>query len=299
MKNTFIFIIALHWMVPIWSQQFDSLELATFRAAEDTLEVLADGMLNDKQEERLYFCEKFITQLVKTLKIPHSYHYSFNHFDNISILASGDDRFRIFTWQLEVEKGEYRYYGAIQMNNKNLKLFPLIDRSFNLENSEMLITTHDKWYGAVYYKIFPFMKDRVAHYMLFGYDSNDYLTRIKLLDVLSFDGEGNPRFGSEVFKYPNTIRNRVLINFTADANIRLNFDDKLGMIVFDHLITDTDPDDNRMVPDGSYSGFKYEQGYWVFVEKIFDEVSESPPHEFPLPEEKLKLAKPDSSKQKY
>ena len=279
--------------------QLDSLNLVTFRAYEDTLEVLADGMLNDKEEERLYFCEKFIKHLVTTLKIPGSFQYDFKNFENISILSSGDDQFRVFTWQLEVAQGEYRYYGAIQLNQKELHLIPLIDRSFSLENLETISVSNDQWYGAVYYNIMPFVHDGKPAYMLFGYDTHDYYNRKKILDVLTFDDKGNALFGAPVFYFPNdVVQNRLILTFAASANIRLNFDKKLGMIVFDHLINDS-ASSNQMVPDGSYSGFQYKDGQWNFIEKIFDQVSEKPPHEVPLAEEKLKLVKPDPNKKKY
>ena len=292
----FLFLIFLTFSV---DAQLDSLQ-AVFRSQEDTLEVLADGMLNDKEEERLYFCEKFIKKLVSTLKIQGSYQYEFENFENISILPSGDDQFRIFTWQLEVAQGEYRYYGAIQLNHKELQLIPLIDRSFNLENIETATVSNEEWYGAVYYNIMPFVHDNKTAYMLFGYDTNDYFNRKKILDVLTFDEQGKAHFGTPVFHYPDgIIHHRVILTFAANANIRLNFDKKLGMIVFDHLINDSDVSSAQMVPDGSYSGFKFDEGKWNFVEKIFDQVSEKPPHEVPLTEEKLKLVKPDPNKRKY
>lgn len=284
------------------SAQLDTSQMSQLRAYEDTLEVLADGMMLEQVEERMYYCEQFIKKLVTTLKVPYSYYYDFENFQNISILSSGDDQFRIFTWQLQIAKGDYRYYGAIQMNQKGLKLIPLIDRSFNMQNPETEQVSNEAWYGAVYYHIIPFVYDNKPAYMLFGYDSNDYFNRIKLLDVLTFDESGVPNFGAPVFQYPDNItHNRFMLTFAADAQIRLNFDPKLGMIVFDHLINDGDEAsmETRMVPDGSYSGFRYDDGQWLFVEKIFDQVSEKPPHEVPLPEEKLGLVKPDPTKKKY
>ena len=299
MKKSPFLIFLLFFSVQIMAQ-LDSTQLAIFRAHEDTLEILADGMLNDQEEERLFYCEKFITQLVGALKVPDSYLYEFKNFQNISILPSGDDQFRIFTWQLEVATGEYRYYGAIQYNQQELALIPLIDRSFNISNPEIEVLTNDQWFGAVYYNIMPFEHNRQPAYLLFGYDSHDYLNRRKILDVLTFDEDSTAVFGAPVFHYSDElIHHRVLLTFAASANIRLNFDDKLGMIVFDHLIKDSDETTNQMVPDGSYSGFKYESGKWNFIEKIFDQVSDAPPHEVPLPEEKLKLVKPDPTKRKY
>lgn len=278
--------------------QVDTAKLETFRVYEDTLEVLADGIVSENKEERLAYCELFIKHLVKTLKLSDSYSYDFKYFENISILPSGDEQFKIFTWQLEVEEGDYRYYGAIQMNDTTLKLFPLIDRSFKMKNPEQVRVSNDNWYGTVYYNILPFFYNNKPHYLLFGYDMHDYYNRRKVLDILYFDDQGNPLFGAPVFKYADVLKHRFLLEFTGDANVRLNFDDKLGMVVFDHLIL-REGSQSVYVPDGSYSGFKYIDDLWIFQEKIFDQVSAKPPHEVPLTEERLKLAKPDTTRRKY
>jgi hypothetical protein len=51
----------------------------------------------------------------------------------MSILSPPDSSFRIFTWQLFVNDSTYRHYGAIQMNQKELKLFALRDKSFEMD----------------------------------------------------------------------------------------------------------------------------------------------------------------------
>ena len=269
-----------------------------FRAHEDTLEVLADGIVKETQEERMAYCELFIKHLVKTLKLKNSFDYEFKYFENISVLPSGDDQFRIFTWQLEVQEGEYRYYGAIQMKDSMLNLRPLIDRSFNLQDPLTTTVSNDEWYGVVYYKALPFSFDDRPHYLLFGYDMYDFYNRRKVLDVLYFDDEGNPLFGAPVFQYTDRTENRFILEFAGSAQVRLNFDDKLGMVVYDNLVL-REGSVNSYVPDGSYQGFQYKNDIWVHNEKIFGEVSDKPPHEVPLAEERLKMVKPDTSRYRY
>ena len=269
--------------------------LMVFRLHEDTLEVLADGIIKETQEERLAYCELFIKHLVKTLKLKNSFDYEFKYFENISVVPSGDDQFRIFTWQLEIEEGEYRYYGAIQMIYTILRLHPLIDRSFNISDPRQATVSNDEWYGVVYYKIIPFFYQDRSHYLLFGYDMHDFKNRKKILDVLYFDDGGNPFLGAPVFRFKDRTDSRFLLDFAGSAQVRLNFDDKLGMIVYDHMVL-KEGSENTYVPDGSYQGFKYIDQTWVHTEKIFGEVSANPPHEVPLAEERLKMMKPDTSR---
>jgi hypothetical protein len=44
------------------------------------------------------------------------------------------------------------------------------------------------------------------------------------------------------------------------------------MIVYDHLISETNEPDKvyTYVPDGDYQGFKWDNGKWVQVDKVFD-----------------------------
>ena len=44
------------------------------------------------------------------------------------------------------------------------------------------------------------------------------------------------------------------------------------MIVFDHLISESDEPEkkNTYIPDGSYEGFKWVNGQWLHVDKVFD-----------------------------
>ena len=44
------------------------------------------------------------------------------------------------------------------------------------------------------------------------------------------------------------------------------------MIIFDHLISETDQPEKKdtYIPDGDFEGFKWLNGQWVHVDKVFD-----------------------------
>ena len=62
------------------------------------------------------------------------------------------------------------------------------------------------------------------------------------------------------------------MEYKKEANTMLNYDPELDMIVFDHLISETEEPEkkNTYIPDGSYEGFKWKDGQWVHVDKVFD-----------------------------
>jgi len=253
---------------------------------EDTLGVLGYAIVNDSIEaERFAACRVFITTLVRTLKIENSFKYPFEQLRSVSILTPPDSSFRIFTWQLFVNDSTYRYYGTIQMNERKLKLYPLIDRSFEMPKfpgNETL--PPDRWYGALYFNLRQFDGRQGRKYLLFGYDAIDFFERRKLLDVLSFDKEGNPVFGAPVFEKPDAPpEHRICLQYSADAKVKLNWDEQYQMIIYDHLIPFPSPygRDMTQVPDGSYDGYKFEKGRWKYVDKVFDDKQKDVP--FPEP----------------
>lgn len=264
-----------------------SLEAAQqLQGLEDTLGVLGYAIVNDSIEaERFAACRVFITTLVRALKIENSFKYPFERMQSVSILTPPDSSFRIFTWQLFVNDSTYRYYGSIQMNERSLKMYPLIDRSFEMErfpSSEELPA--DRWYGALYFNLRQFDTRQGRRYLLFGYDAFEFFEKRKLLDVLSFNKEGKPVFGAPVFEKPDVPPDlRVYVQYSADAKVKLNWDEQYKMILFDHLIPFPSPYGREMtnVPDGSYDGYRFEKGRWKYVDKVFDDKQKDVP--FPEP----------------
>lgn len=255
---------------------------------EDTLQVLSVLMVTDSVEKnRFAAVRKMIPTLVKALQVPNSYSYSFDKLRSISVQYAPDSTFRIFTWQLFVDENTYRYYGAIQMNRKELVLHPLIDRSFEIDQNLMQAELPaDKWYGSLYYNLMQLDHENGPRYILLGYDQYSLYRRRKVMDVLHFDSEtGKPVFGAPVIPIANGNKlHRLVLEYSAEAKVRFNYDPNLELIVFDHLI----PMEGRFgegqvnVPDGSYQAYRIEDGQLTFVDKVFDQVSEQPPREEPV-----------------
>lgn len=250
---------------------------------EDTLGYLSYLIVNDSLEEsRFRAVNKFIPTLVKALKVKNSFDYPFERLKSISIQYPADSTFRIFTWQLYVNENDYRYFGAIQMNSEELKLFPLIDRSFDVEDIEHQVLSPEQWYGALYYNIEQFDTPRGKKYLLFGFDGYRFFTKRKVVDVLTFQNDkavfGAPVFVSDGGENAFLPKNRLSYTYSAEASVKLNYDEHLGLIVGDHLIETTTSHANQgpvKLPDGSYEGYKLTDGKWVYVEKIFTHVYEN------------------------
>ena len=165
------------------------------------------------------------------------------------------------------------------MNTKNgdLKLFPLIDRSLLIENIQDTITSNNWWIGAIYYKILMHEINQKKLYTLLGYDEHNRSSTRKLIEILSFDASGLPVFGSPLFVYSNdsirkATQSRFFIEYKKNVTASIKYDDELGMIIYDHLISESNEDKRyeTYVPDGDYEAFKWINGKWLHMSKPFD-----------------------------
>ena len=252
---------------------------------EDTLALLSYAIVNDSlPEHRFGACREFILKLKTALKTEHSFEYAFDRIKSASFLYPPDSSFRMITWQLYVDKDEYRYYGAIQFKSKELKLFPLIDRSFELEGDlEQMTCAPNEWYGSLYYNMKEVKKGKNKYYLLFGYDGYQFFSKRKVLDVLHFQ-DGKPVFGAPVFVHespnrPAFTKNRIMMEYSAEVGAKLNYDAALEKVMMDHLISMPSPHGNGIAnyPDGSYEGFELgKDGLWHHVSKVFHQVQDEP-----------------------
>lgn len=232
-------------------------------------------------EQRVVADSLFTREFVKLLKTNYSYYYPFDSVITVSILYPPDSSFRIFTWQLVVNENSVRQHGAIQMNTKDgsLKLFPLIDKSATIQNLTDTITSNRAWIGALYYKLIPVKAGDKNIYTLLGYDENNLRTNRKVIEILTFENN-EPVFGGNYFVIadgklqPKPIA-RYIMEFKRDAGPRLTYDNDLNLIIMEHLISESNEPDKKytLVGDGDYEGFKWNNGRWYYINKIFNEVT--------------------------
>ncbi len=278
--------------------------MARLLAYEDSLMVLGDSLVGARRyEDREAACVAFIPTLVKALKTPGSFDYPFDRVRSLSVVRSDDERFRVFTFQMMLWDRTYRYFGAIQFADEDLKLRPLIDGSLFMTDS-MALTRQldpDNWYGALYYGMTMRKYKGERYYFLLGFDGQDMFSSRKLVDVLHFDKEGRVHFGAPMLEVPEptltdaefemglkpkersgpaAFTHRFFLEYKTEASASLRYDPELELIVFDHLIPENPLSAgirSTYVPDGTYEGFRWEKGEWRYVEKVFTQTQAAPP----------------------
>lgn len=252
------------------------------RGMEDSLKLYSKQMVFAQDASTRFYADSvFIKKFVQALKVPGSFSYPFDSVKTVSKLYPPDSSFRIYTWQIQKDESYFRQYGAIQMRSADgtLNLFPLFDQSDYASIPTDSVRTNKNWIGAIYYQVVMKEFNGRKYYTLIGLDDNDFTSTKKWIEVLYFDANGQPVFGGDFFVYKNEPNKpappvaRFCLEFKKDAKARLNYDKELDLIIFDHLVSELPGDDSKynLISDGDYEGFKWSNGRWIHVVKIFAE----------------------------
>lgn len=273
------FFIGLSFFSNIQSQSILASDVELLKKKQDSLSDIGINMVESTEAGDRFRADSLFTRLlVRSLKTPNSFYFSFDSIQTISKIYAPDSSFRIFTWQVSKDENTHRRHGAIQMrtNNGNLKLYPLVDRSFIIENQQDTITNNEWWIGSIYYKIIKKEFQGKPFYTLLGYDENSIRSTKKRVEVLQFNESGTPVFGGNYFNFqkdsiPRKNQARFWIEYKKNANARILFDEELDMIIFDNLISESNEPLKKftLIPDGDYQGFKWINGQWQHINKVF------------------------------
>lgn len=259
-----------------------------FTSVEEDLAYHADIMVNTTQaQHRFKAANLFRDQFETMLNTPGSYEHDFESLKWISKLVSEDNRFRIFSWIVADKDVVSSTYGYIQFaDGKVITLKDTGEMSTDLEYEQ---NDPETWFGALYYHIMPFDNSGKTDYILFGYRQLAKYDKVKVLDVLSIEGDevtfGKELFVKEIEDSRDEVRSRLLLTYSADANATLNYNESMEMIVHDNLIPRMGRIEGQgptQLPDGSFVGYKKLDEKWVYVDKIFNQTSETAPRPMPV-----------------
>lgn len=259
---------------------------------EDSISAVAERMWSsDDASERKAASSQVVSLLGKALALPKSLDYPFDSLKFVSVQRDPGLAFRIFTWQVDLGNGRYQRHGVLQTGGREPKVIPLNDRSEVVVRPESHSAGKDEWVGLVYYRIVPFRKKGKPHWLLFGFANRDANTLRKIVDVLRFDDLGEPVFGAPLFEFSSEndeaprMQNRLVLEYDARSKVKLNWDESMDMILYDHLMPFADarsPGTLVFIPDGTYEGFKLGKGVWKHVSKLETKAMDEAPVDFPV-----------------
>lgn len=274
-----LLILVLAVPAMAFSQKITSSDLKKLRAKEDTLSDYSFFLNTDSlTADRMVSDSTFTKILVRALQVKNSFYYPFDSVRGVSKIYAPDTSFRIFSWVISYDDYYARQRGAIQLRTADgsLKLIPLRDVSEFTDKPLDSIRTRGNWIGAMYYNIVKTQHKGKSYYTLFGFDNHSAMSSMKWIEVLSFNEKNEPVFGGPFFSYekdslPKKPQYRYGIEFKKGARVLVNYVDELQMILVDHLVSENDDPDNAWtyIPDGDQEGFKWENGKWMHIDKVF------------------------------
>ncbi len=211
--------------------------------------------------------DSIILELEDWLYQSESFSHGFDTLTMIGNILSDDKKVRVLSWNLPYNDGTSDYFGYIQhVSGKEIEVIKLnFDPSMiNIPEGQSLMPK--QWYGALYYQIVDVKHGGHKYYTLLGFIPDNIFTHKKIIDILTLNEMGLFQFGAPVFQMKNGIKNRVIFEYSARLVMMLRYNEKMDMIVYDHLSPSSPNYKGRFQfygPDMSYDGLQFKKGFWV------------------------------------
>lgn len=229
-------------------------------------------------EERDSINNLIIQSLKEELSTWDGFYYQWDALEMIGRVSSDDNSVKIFTWYLQYSEKSYKYFGLVAYHEKKFPLgeevynvVELKDHSTGIKDPENKLLSSEQWYGAVYYNLETFTHRRNSWYALIGFDFNDNFSNKKIIEILSIDKKGKILFGEDIHLGEEKDLKRVIFEYSSKVAMMVNYDERLDMIVYDHLRPYQpffEGNYRFYAPDGSYDGLRFEKGEFYREEDL-------------------------------
>ena len=280
------------WYIPVSGQDFKRI-----KQSEDTLASILTAINQTPDDSlRRMLNTTFCDILHEALMLPGADHYPFHSLKTLVKISSPDDKLTIYHWNLPSNQGKHAYFGFIKMLNREpAAVYPLKDMADSILLPETAYLDQYHWFGALYYKIIPCLSnDGKPFYTLLGWSGKDGLVTRKIIEALTFDEKGGPRFGLPVFPDNGEGKmTRIIYRFSASTSMSLKYEDQtirydkkwnpkkrdfefktkmIKMIVCDRLVP-LDPNlegqyQFYIAAGDVFDGFEFKNGYWILLKDI-------------------------------
>ena len=247
----------------------------TYELVGQTASFYADAMINALEPaHRVYAAEKFDSLFAERISQDNSFTDGLEDLPYVSNQSAEDGAFRILSWQVDAGEGKFNYVGYVQLSDGALHRFDSATGRAGHKVDDM--TNITDWSGGLVYKI---LSAEDGNYML-TFRMLDAFTKVKTLEPLMISDEevhiGKPgtfdadRRGSSA---------RIALVHSADSNAQITYEPASQRFIFDHLIAvqgRLEGQGPTYVPDGSYKAFEYQDGNWVYIDKLYNQTNDGP-----------------------
>jgi hypothetical protein len=259
-------------LIPVYSIGPEPLSLP--QAEIKLKELFAQLTSGHTDLEKSIVADSIANFLNTTLQLPGSFEYAFQTLGALGNITTHDQRLRIFTWNVPASDGTNTYYGFLQYlpeKDDAIRVYRLTDARSSVPDPAMVTLTRENWYGCLIYEVVEKKQDGITWYTLLGYNPENIFLSKKVVDLLWFNDLHEPVFGKPVFHYQKRMQCRIVFEYSAKVSMSLKWNDKMDMIVYDHL-SPAQPsyagNYQYYGPDLSFDGLRFDKGIWESVEDI-------------------------------
>lgn len=228
-KKFFIITISLTGLM--WSSHTATAQdKALFTAMQNEMLPLVEKIYNAPTDNERYNAnEQFAELLSDALHQENSFFWSWDFGKSVSVLTSSDKQFRIITWPVLRDDGEYECFGLLQSWNEKKEeydVYVLNDKSDEAISAEESVFGPENWYGCVYQDLIEIKHEGRIYYTLLGWTRVDALTQRQVIEPLAFKGtNGEPVFGQPVFRRDKN-RRRLILEYASTAMVNLRYENQ-------------------------------------------------------------------------
>ena len=148
----------------------------------------------------------------------------------MSVLTSSDRQFRIITWPVVRDNGEYECFGFVQSWNdktEHYDVYVLNDKSDEIISANEVVLSPENWLGCVYQELVETKHEGKMFYTLLGWTGVNALTQRKVIEPILFrSNSSKPQFGQALFRREKNLR-RVVLEYSRNAMVNLRFDEQV------------------------------------------------------------------------
>lgn len=284
MKNIFITIV----LIQVFAINYCFAQsINNTKEIQDSLSKFSSRIWKQKTDSsRLQANSIFFKKFQSVLESELSADIALDSINGVTRVASDDNKFCVFTWNVPINDGTNIYFGFVQFKLDSSVVIPLQSKGNDQSDLDTKQLTPLMWYGAIYYKLIDIEVNGQKAYTLLGWDGFTSNSNRKFIDIIYPDKSGNIILGMPVFKTEKGIKTRIVLEYAEKANMLLRYDyqaimveknkkvkkEDAWLIVMDRMV----PMDMSMegvrkyyVPTGdTYDGFIFRNGYWTLVENV-------------------------------
>lgn len=200
-------------------------------AYEKELQPLLEKIVGAPTDNERYNAnEQFVQLMYEALSYEDAFYWKWNFGTSVSVLTSTDRQFRIITWPVVRDNGEYECFGFVQSYNpksEQYDVYILNDKSDELVSLNEVVLEPENWLGSVYQELVETKHDGKVFYTLIGWTGVNALVQRKVIEPICFrTNSSKPQFGQALFRREKNLR-RLVLEYSRNAMVNVRYDEQL------------------------------------------------------------------------